>query len=182
MNLKRNLLNTATKSPLNTPIKKFLISFFRGAFHFDKMAIFYTKITSKSNKSRQNTIFLILPNVKILSPLARVKMKRAELFSENGDSTRISWSLRKMWNSVSFWSNSFTFIYLRRRVFWKNVLSFQISSALSLLFKCTVFLATVRCFFICCALKIWQQRAENRKGCVLQIKKLWDSSRMLRSV
>ena len=37
----------------------------------------------------QNTIFLILLNVKIPSPLARVKMKRDELFSKNGDSTRI---------------------------------------------------------------------------------------------
>ena len=37
----------------------------------------------------QNTIFLILPNVKILSPLARAKMKCSELFSKNEASTRV---------------------------------------------------------------------------------------------
>ena len=37
----------------------------------------------------QNAFFLILLNVKISSPLARVKIVRTELFSENGDSTRI---------------------------------------------------------------------------------------------
>ncbi len=37
----------------------------------------------------QNTFFLISLNVKIPSPLARAKIDRAELFSENGDSTRI---------------------------------------------------------------------------------------------
>ncbi len=37
----------------------------------------------------QNAFFLILPNVKIPSPLTRVKIDRTELFSENGDSTRI---------------------------------------------------------------------------------------------
>ena len=35
-------------------------------------------------------VFLILSNVKISSLLARVKMKCAELFLENGDSTSIS--------------------------------------------------------------------------------------------
>ena len=35
------------------------------------------------------TIFLILSNVKIPSPLERFKMKRDELLSKNGDSTRI---------------------------------------------------------------------------------------------
>ncbi len=40
--------------------------------------------------SYQNTFFLILLNVKILSPLERSKMKRDELLSKNGDSTRIS--------------------------------------------------------------------------------------------
>ena len=78
----------------------------------------------------KTTISLILSNVKIPSPLARVKMKRAELFSENGDSTRIFWSLCELWNSVSFWNDSFTFICFQRRVSWKKVLSFQIFSAL----------------------------------------------------
>ena len=37
-----------------------------------------------------NAIFLISSNVKIPSPLERFKMKRTELFSENGDFMRIS--------------------------------------------------------------------------------------------
>ncbi len=34
-------------------------------------------------------VFLILSNVKNSSPLERFKMRRDELFSENGDSTHI---------------------------------------------------------------------------------------------
>ena len=44
----------------------------------------------------KNTVFLILSNVKISSPLERFKMKRVELFSKNGDSTLISKSLREL--------------------------------------------------------------------------------------
>ena len=92
----------------------------------------------------QNTVFLILSNVKILSPLERSKMKRDELLSKNGDSTRIFKSLRKLWNSVSFLGSSFTFIYFWWRVFGKTLLSFQIFSALSPNFQRTVFLFSVR--------------------------------------
>ena len=38
---------------------------------------------------RVNAFFLILSNVKISSPLARVKMKCVELLSESGASTHI---------------------------------------------------------------------------------------------
>ncbi len=44
----------------------------------------------------QNTIFLILLNVKIPSPLERFKMKYDELSSDNGDFTRIFRSLQEM--------------------------------------------------------------------------------------
>ena len=108
--------------------------------------------------------FLILPNVKILSPLERFKMKRDELFSKNGDSTRISWSLRELWNSVLFWNGSFTFVYSRRRVFGEKLLSFQISGALSSHFQRTAILSTVRYKFSQCALKISKQRAEILKA------------------
>ncbi len=47
-------------------------------------------------KIRQNAVFLILSNVKILSPLERFKMRRDELFSKNGDSTRIFKSSREL--------------------------------------------------------------------------------------
>ena len=69
--------------------KKFLKSFFKVEVHFDKMSSIFDYFNSYLPILHQNTIFLILSNVKIPSPLARVKMKRAELFSENGDSTRI---------------------------------------------------------------------------------------------
>ena len=118
----------------------------------------------------QNAIFLILLNVKISSPLERFKMKRDELFSKNGDSMRVSWSPQELWNSVSFWDASFTFVYYRRRVFLRKLLSFQISSALSSHFQRTVILFAVRYNFIFCALKIWRQRAENKNTPFFRIK------------
>ena len=135
-------------------IKNFLNTFFEEIFNFDKMIWFIDGFSSDLLNLHQNAIFLILPNVKILSLLARVKMKRAELFSENGASTRVFWSLRELWNSVSSWSDSFTFIYFRRRVFLKKVLSFQIFSALFFKKQCSVFKFSARCFKIFSALKL----------------------------
>ena len=65
--------------PYSSPIKKFLTSFFRGLFYFDKTSSFSTFLITNYQFTRFYTIFLILPNVKIPSPLARVKIDRAEL-------------------------------------------------------------------------------------------------------
>ncbi|MBO5024843.1 MAG: hypothetical protein J6C86_01710 [Bacteroidaceae bacterium] len=56
---------------------------------FDKMIVEVGGFDSYLFVLYPNTIFLILSNVKIPSPLARVKMKRTELSSKNGASTRI---------------------------------------------------------------------------------------------
>ncbi|MCD8237629.1 MAG: hypothetical protein LUD00_13530 [Prevotellaceae bacterium] len=56
---------------------------------FDNLLKKLSEQLSHTAYNVKKSIFLILPNVKIPSPLARVKMKRAELLSEIGDSTRI---------------------------------------------------------------------------------------------
>ena len=56
-------------------IKNFLTSFFRGVVRFDKMKVFPDDLNPVSLILCKNAIFLILSNVKIPSPLARVKMK-----------------------------------------------------------------------------------------------------------
>ena len=82
--------------------KKFFdIVFWRGVLIWRNDSKFDYFI-SKSHVFHRNTIFLILSNVKIPSPLERFKMKFTELFSENGDSTHIFRSLHELWNSVSF--------------------------------------------------------------------------------
>ena len=136
-----HLYKTARK---NTPIKKFLTSFFWWVICFDKMISTLRILLPKILICCLNAFFLIFPIVKILSPLARVKMKRAELFSESGASTHVFWSCRELWNSVSFWGGSFTFIYFQWRVFLKKVLSFEIFSAQSSHFQRAVILFTVR--------------------------------------
>ena len=83
MNLKQ-LLNE--KEPHN---KKIYIPFLTKLFSDKKKAILTSKI-SKYIFLHPNTIFLILSNVKNPSPLARVKMRRNELFSKNEAFTRIS--------------------------------------------------------------------------------------------
>ena len=75
---------------MKNPIKKFLTSFFGGMSDFDRMTAVSVVLISVLPTLHLFAIFLILSNVKIPSPLARVKMRRAELFSENGDSARIS--------------------------------------------------------------------------------------------
>ncbi len=69
---------------------------FHRDFKFDKMLIHFNKTKSNSKNPESNAIFLILLNVKIPSPLERSKMKRAELFSKNGDSAHIFKSIRQM--------------------------------------------------------------------------------------
>ena len=151
--------------------------FFGWGIHFDRMITSSTILLSKIINSLSNTIFLILSNVKIPSPLERFKMKRDELFSKNGDSVCIFWRLCEMWNSVSFWNGSFTFIYFRWRVLRKKLLSFQIFSALSSHFQRAAILFAAQWIFSHCALRRKKQCAEKKqtvgngeKDCLFRLK------------
>ena len=126
------------------PIKNFLTSFFWVMFDFDEMICTLGILASKYLILYVCSVFLILSNVKIPSLLARVKMRRAGLFSKNGDSTRIFWSFWELWNSVSFLDISFTFVYIQRRLVLKDLLRARISSALSSNFQRTAILFAVR--------------------------------------
>ena len=130
----------------------------------------------------KNNIFLILSNVKISGPLERVKMKRGELFSNFGASTRVFWRLCGMWNSVSFWNGSFTFIYFHWRVSEFSAHCRHISGALSSYFQRTVNFSTAHCKFSHGALEIWRQCAENKKTLVCGVKSGGDPDDLLRSL
>ena len=107
------------------------------------------------SKPHHNTIFLILSNVKILSPLKCSKMKRNELFSKNGDSTHTFWKLCQLWNSVSFFKQFF-YIYLSpAKSSWKKTTKFSN-------FQRTVFFFTAHCNFISSAVEILSVCAANK--------------------
>ena len=132
-------------NPISKPHKKFFEYVFLQGFSFWQNSNKISNFNFILLILRNITIFLILPNVKILSPLERFKMKRAKLFSKNEDSTRISWKLWKLRNRVLFWSSLFAFIIFK-------VLSFQNFSALFSNFQRTVVKSTAQCFFISSAL------------------------------